>query len=222
MENYLQNSRPQSPVFSNVGIDPGIEELQVSSPTEYRTLSMSMRELVETFPQKKTIKALIKEDEVALRDLKEIENKVANDLFRAVNISDADFCKALIMAVINGDFIEHKSRNKTFKEGESRTERLARNKSLLRLIDMPKENRADFGTKIARAKLYPIESLVALGRDNGAKCPLPNHKEKTASFKVNKKTNKWRCFGCSEHGDAIDLYMKLNGCDFKTAVEKLC
>jgi hypothetical protein len=51
------------------------------------------------------------------------------------------------------------------------------------------------------------------------KCPL--HNEKTESFCWYSRNNSWYCFGaCGVGGDVIDLYQKLNSCDFKTAIKE--
>lgn len=43
------------------------------------------------------------------------------------------------------------------------------------------------------------------------------------SYRVNPSTNRaeWRCFACGEHGDIIDLYQAINGCDKQTAIDSL-
>jgi hypothetical protein len=52
------------------------------------------------------------------------------------------------------------------------------------------------------------------------KCPL--HSENTPSFCWYVQNNSWYCFGgCGVGGDVIDLYMKMNKCDFMTAVKAL-
>ena len=72
---------------------------------------------------------------------------------------------------------------------------------------------------VAQAKESPIEEMYDgdLRRGVGL-CPF--HEERTPSFSI--KNNKFKCFGCGEHGDAIDFYMKTNNCNFITAVKKLC
>jgi hypothetical protein len=50
-------------------------------------------------------------------------------------------------------------------------------------------------------------------------CPF--HDDKNASFHVNPSKGTWKCFGCSEHGDAAALAMKLNGWTFPEAVAYL-
>ena len=51
-------------------------------------------------------------------------------------------------------------------------------------------------------------------------CPF--HNEKHGSFTIYIKQNKWHCFGaCGSGGSNIDFFMKLNSCDFKTAIREL-
>ena len=70
---------------------------------------------------------------------------------------------------------------------------------------------------ITRAKAFPIQDLVG---KRGKKILCPLHEEQTPSFVINKH-NKFRCYGCDEYGDVIDLYQKMYGVDFKTAVTAL-
>ncbi|MCY1720194.1 DNA primase [Prolixibacteraceae bacterium Z1-6] len=55
------------------------------------------------------------------------------------------------------------------------------------------------------------------GRLYKACCPF--HGEKTPSFTVTPERNMFKCFGCSEGGDAIRFIEKHEGVDFKEAVE---
>jgi len=43
-------------------------------------------------------------------------------------------------------------------------------------------------------------------------CPF--HEEKNASFVWYRDSNQYHCFSCGEHGDVINLVMKLNGISF--------
>lgn len=52
-------------------------------------------------------------------------------------------------------------------------------------------------------------------------CCCPFHEEKTPSFFVNIHTNTYHCFGCGEHGSAIDFVMKKEGLSFVEAVRRL-
>ncbi len=73
-------------------------------------------------------------------------------------------------------------------------------------------------TMVARAKEFPIEEMYDGRLRKG--CGLcPFHQEKTPSFNI--KNNKFNCFGCGEHGDAIDFYMKTNNCNFIQAVKNM-
>lgn len=44
-------------------------------------------------------------------------------------------------------------------------------------------------------------------------CPLPDHNEKTGSLSIDKKRNKWKCFGCNAGGSTIDFVMYYKGVD---------
>lgn len=78
---------------------------------------------------------------------------------------------------------------------------------------------------IERAREYPIEEMydgTLRGPESGRRfgcCPF--HQENTGSFCIH-PDNRWSCFGqCSEHGDAIAYYQKLNGVAFPLAVKAL-
>ena len=207
----------KSRLASDVGNDICEEE---TSPPSDRP-AFSMRDLVDTFPEaKKVVKEMVKEDERALRIYEEAKDRIRNWLYPRVKMEDLDIMTALFCIWLSSNFIEHKSQNKLLKEGEYVSDRLERNRKLLRLWEMPKQMTADFGAKIARAKTYPIENLVKMDRSGFAKCML--HAEQTGSFKVYKKENKWHCFGCSTGGDVIDLVGRIQNLSFKEAVEKLC
>jgi hypothetical protein len=61
--------------------------------------------------------------------------------------------------------------------------------------------------------------LTRKGREHLGLCPF--HKEKTPSFMVNEEKGFYHCFGCGEHGSAIDFVMKTERLSFPNAVEKL-
>lgn len=62
------------------------------------------------------------------------------------------------------------------------------------------------------------KSLPAKG-EYWACCPF--HGEKSASFHVREQQKSFYCFGCQAKGGVIDLAMRLDGCSFPEAVERL-
>lgn len=78
---------------------------------------------------------------------------------------------------------------------------------------------------IARAKTVPIENyylghLRKAGHTLVGKCPF--HKEKTPSFTIYPKENRWHCYGgCNEGGDVIDFTCKSKNIKFLEAVKFL-
>lgn len=67
-----------------------------------------------------------------------------------------------------------------------------------------------------------VDSRVPLkkaGRNYQACCPF--HNEKSPSFTVAPDKQFFHCFGCGEHGNAIDFLMRYDGLEFPDAVEEL-
>lgn len=108
---------------------------------------------------------------------------------------------------------------------------------LERLYKAKKENRATDATRliaesksflggtptltrenVLRAKICPITTLLKVDRVGNISCPF--HEDRNPSFQI-KKNNTWKCHSCQAYGDVIDLYQKLNNCNFVTAVQAL-
>jgi hypothetical protein len=70
---------------------------------------------------------------------------------------------------------------------------------------------------IQRARDYPIENLIDVGRNKMALCPF--HDDKTPSMYV--KNNFGYCFSCQKHADTIELCMQTKGFNFVEAVKYL-
>jgi len=68
-----------------------------------------------------------------------------------------------------------------------------------------------------------VSSYLQLNKSGGnykALCPF--HSEKTPSFVVFPDSQRWHCFGaCNEGGDVFNFVMKMEGWDFRTALEEL-
>lgn len=196
------------------------------------------RELVEMFPEaKNTLKELIADDKIMVRENKELRDNIYNRIFRKVPMQDIEIVTDLIFTLTRTDFIKHmdttmcennnggyttiiRKNLSGMARGEYAEDRLARNRKLLSLFPTRgKKSNLDFQSKIAKAKEFPIENFIQVNSSGFARCPF--HAEKTGSFKLNKKQNLWYCFGGCGGGDSIAFYMKLNNCGFKEAVEKL-
>ena len=73
--------------------------------------------------------------------------------------------------------------------------------------------------EIAKAKELSLGELLPFNSAGFVKCIF--HNEKNGSMKWYKKENRFTCFGCNKHGDSVDIVMKLQSCDFISAVKKL-
>lgn len=72
-----------------------------------------------------------------------------------------------------------------------------------------------------KAKRAGIEDVAARFmdiRNTNRNQPCPFHQEKTPSFHIYKKNNRFVCFGCGIRGSPIDFVMQINRCAFKEAV----
>lgn len=92
-------------------------------------------------------------------------------------------------------------------------------RKIKRRIDFLSMPRADCkNMDISVAKAIPIDSLFEV-LPNGffVNNPLREERSPSNSFHLNRKKNIWCDYGTGEHGDILDLVMKINKCDLKTA-----
>lgn len=61
--------------------------------------------------------------------------------------------------------------------------------------------------------------LKKSGKNYKGLCPF--HGEKTPSFMVNQELQIFKCFGCNEAGDVFAFVQKMEGYDFRQALETL-
>lgn len=78
---------------------------------------------------------------------------------------------------------------------------------------------------IEKAKAFPLHELFDpqhVRETSGTiTCCCPFHHERTPSFTIYKRANRYKCYSCGESGDSIHFYMKTHNVDFKTAVRAL-
>jgi len=76
---------------------------------------------------------------------------------------------------------------------------------------------------IAEIKKIPLDKITKI-ESNGffSNNPFRNEHSPSNSLHWDKRSNRWCDYGSGDiHGDVIDLYMKLNTCDFVTACKEL-
>ncbi len=73
--------------------------------------------------------------------------------------------------------------------------------------------------QIERAKQYPIEDLVDVGRGGMARCISGEHDDKTPSMDC--RNNFVFCHACGFHADVIAVYQKIHRATFPEAVKAL-
>ncbi len=61
--------------------------------------------------------------------------------------------------------------------------------------------------------------LVRHGREFSGLCPF--HQEKSPSFTISEEKGFYHCFGCNQHGNAVDFIMAIEGLDFGQAIQRL-
>lgn len=80
-------------------------------------------------------------------------------------------------------------------------------------------------TKITKFPIGPIleslgQTLPGGSRSGTSKAKCSFHDDQIASAVVDWKNNRFRCFACSESGDAIELIMRHEGLTFALAIER--
>lgn len=64
-----------------------------------------------------------------------------------------------------------------------------------------------------------VSDFIKLNNDLSAKCPF--HKDDSPSFKIHKKENFYKCFGCGASGDSIEFLIKYKSWNYQQSIEYL-
>ena len=100
---------------------------------------------------------------------------------------------------------------------------LARRSGKKLKFDPEEDRRRLLAQKASVSILTVVESYVSnLKYRRGwlIKCPMPDHKDSTASMSLNIRTGAWKCFGCNAGWGQIDFIMKMEWCSLKDAITK--
>jgi hypothetical protein len=187
--------------------------IPVDNLNEYKAPALSSRELIDTFPEaipaiKRNLKLLKKLLGPAEKTLSELTQLNLEQVYKA-NFSES--------AIEN--IWKHAASYLYDQIIPAAKKRIAFLEMLLRIHQIKTAGLGDNPLDIAKAKSYPIENLIQVDHNGFTKCPF--HSEKTPSFKVYRKQNRFHCFSCGADGDSIDLVCKMNSLDFKSAIKFL-
>jgi DNA primase len=81
-------------------------------------------------------------------------------------------------------------------------------------------NRFDI-KRLNQLPILDVANKLGLKLDRSNKCHCFIHEEKTPSFSINSRKNRWKCFGCGAGGGVIDLVKQYNGWNFNEACKWL-
>lgn len=132
---------------------------------------------------------------------KGIEAMLYADVMRSIKDKDG---KQLELSNMRSNFLSFAKRFKTIKAGLKTSNGLKPE-----WIEMAKQVPI---TQILESRGFRVIRSTSL-------CPF--HQEKTGSFHVYEKDNRYKCFGCGERGDSIDLYKHFTGYNFQQSVMAL-
>lgn len=188
--------------------------METEKLSEYKAPTLSPSELIETFPE--AMPAIKRNLKMAKHDLPICE-KICGilldyglDYAYSLNVSDS--YKENVF-VPGAKWYWYDSIINPLKK------RIAFLEMLLRIYQIKNAGLRDNPLDISRAKSYPIENLIQVDHNGFTTCPF--HPERTPSFKIYLKQNRFHCFSCGADGDSIDLVCKMNNSDFKSAVKFL-
>jgi len=152
-----------------------------------------------------------------LSDLKERKGRMLAHLMKATTEPNKWFCRAFMSTLQTQ--IDKKEKSFKFMDKQLR---------VLREIEKAKANNTPIPKQaglppldVESAKTYPIPQILENHGIQLIRNKFAIRNEKTPSCNYYANNNNYYDFGSSTGGDSIDLYMKLNGCDFVEAVKNL-
>lgn len=178
-----------------------LEEIPKNEFTDW-----SHHELAKAFPEAKgTIKRLIKEQRSKIEDLVRIENNIKNVCYRD--------CPNILRDWIEWFYTFIHVEIPRFNI-ELHLKRLERTLMYITNGKILKNGKFD----IDKVRQRPISDFIEFDRSGFANS-IFNTNDKTPSMKYYKKDNRVHCFSTGEDEDVIGVVMKLNNCDFISAVK---
>lgn len=87
------------------------------------------------------------------------------------------------------------------------------------IYSQPKEKKLENDGKREAAKKIPITNFLKFNGAGFAPCVF--HNDTHPSMRYYKQSNVVHCFSCQAHADSIAVYMRINNCNFKEAIERM-
>lgn len=181
-----------------------------------KTLSfLHVREIFEDFPEGERAPFLELATKKSSRRVKEMEATMRGIMRQVVSEprETHPFYKAAVEVFMLPELSNRINHQDTLRRLKSSLESDDRQAAFSALIEMAR-----------RSNILDVAESLGLdlkkrGRNYVCRCLF--HKEKTPSFTLYPDQGHYHCYGCGEHGDVLDLYQRIRGVDFKTAVKEL-
>lgn len=176
----------------------------------------SRRELIKIFPEsKKILIKSIEEESIQCRKDLNLADALIQEyesiVYQKCSKGSEQFWREVYLACFINPLREN--REKTLRKNGFFIQSITQKKKIMSSASVTER-------EIEYARMYPISDLVHFNRGNKAQCIWCMDKGEDDMHHY-KKDNHVYCFGCTAKGDAIDVYMKLYGCNFVTAVKAL-
>lgn len=177
--------------------------------------SYSLRELLQIFPTgkgaaKRAINAQIKEIKASINSLNDFRDLWYKELVNKAKPKEQPKLIAWLDERVARYLAGYETDLKRLKFQLNTVENVGNTEPVIARDGVTDE-------QIEQAKATPINTLIEVNRTKKAKCLW--HTDKNPSMHV--YPDHVYCYACGKAADAIDIYIALNGCDFKTAVRAM-